>query len=78
MAMFYLSSALAGAFSGLLAAGIAQMDGLGGYEGKCCVKNVLREACVIVLTIMTLFVCRLEMDVSQPNQNDQLPLLTFA
>ncbi|KAK3616692.1 hypothetical protein LTR56_025795 [Elasticomyces elasticus] len=33
MAMFYLSSALSGAFSGLLAAGIAQMDGLGGYEG---------------------------------------------
>lgn len=33
MAMFYLSSALSGAFSGLLAAGIAQMNGLGGYEG---------------------------------------------
>ena len=33
MAMFYLASALSGAFSGLLAAGIAQMDGLGGYEG---------------------------------------------
>ncbi|KAL1588090.1 hypothetical protein WHR41_03413 [Cladosporium halotolerans] len=33
MAMFYLSSALSGAFSGLLAAGIAQMRGLGGYEG---------------------------------------------
>ena len=26
-------SALSGAFSGILAAGIAQMDGLGGYEG---------------------------------------------
>lgn len=33
MAMFYLSSAASGAFSGLLAAGIAQMDGLGNYEG---------------------------------------------
>jgi len=33
MAMFYLSSALSGAFSGLLAAGIAQMRGVGGYEG---------------------------------------------
>lgn len=32
-ALFYLSSAIAGAFSGLLAAGIAQMDGIGGYEG---------------------------------------------
>ena len=30
---FYCASALSGAFSGLLAAGIAQMDGAGGYEG---------------------------------------------
>lgn len=30
---FYFTSALSGGFSGLLAAGIAQMDGLGGYEG---------------------------------------------
>ncbi|THV74602.1 MFS general substrate transporter [Aureobasidium pullulans] len=30
---FYCMSALSGAFSGLLAAGIAQMDGTGGYEG---------------------------------------------
>ncbi|KAK3721289.1 hypothetical protein LTR37_003164 [Vermiconidia calcicola] len=34
MAMFYLSSAASGAFSGLLAAGLAQMDGLGGYEAS--------------------------------------------
>lgn len=33
MAMFYLPSAASGAFSGLLAAGIAQMSGVGGYEG---------------------------------------------
>ncbi|KAF2211028.1 hypothetical protein CERZMDRAFT_44134 [Cercospora zeae-maydis SCOH1-5] len=33
MAMFYMSSAASGAFSGLLAAGIAQMRGLGGYNG---------------------------------------------
>lgn len=33
MAMFYCASAASGAFSGLLAAGLAQMDGLGGYEG---------------------------------------------
>jgi predicted MFS family arabinose efflux permease len=33
MALFYCASALAGAFSGLLAAGIAKMDGLGNYEG---------------------------------------------
>lgn len=30
---FYCFSALSGAFSGMLAAGIAQMDGVGGYEG---------------------------------------------
>lgn len=33
MAMFYFSSAASGAFSGLLAAGIAKMNGLGGLEG---------------------------------------------
>ena len=33
IAYFYCTSALSGAFSGLLAAGIAQMDGVGGYEG---------------------------------------------
>lgn len=32
-ALFYCAAAVAGAFSGLLAAGIAQMDGLGGQEG---------------------------------------------
>ncbi|KAL4943532.1 hypothetical protein BDV06DRAFT_210938 [Aspergillus oleicola] len=30
---FYCASALSGAFSGLLAAAIAEMDGVGGYEG---------------------------------------------
>ncbi|KAL2818818.1 putative MFS transporter [Aspergillus cavernicola] len=33
IAIFYCASALSGAFSGLLAAGIAQMDGVGGQEG---------------------------------------------
>lgn len=33
IAVFYCASALSGAFSGLLAAGIAKMDGVGGYEG---------------------------------------------
>lgn len=33
ISFFYCFSALSGAFSGLLAAGIAQMDGVGGYEG---------------------------------------------
>ena len=31
--MFYCSSAMSGAFSGLLAFAIAKMDGIGGYEG---------------------------------------------
>ncbi|KAJ4413504.1 hypothetical protein N0V82_008491 [Gnomoniopsis sp. IMI 355080] len=33
MACFYWASAVSAAFSGLLAAGITQMDGLGGYQG---------------------------------------------
>lgn len=33
VALFYCASAASGAFSGLLAAAIAKMDGLGGYEG---------------------------------------------
>ncbi|PLB36953.1 putative MFS transporter [Aspergillus candidus] len=33
LACFYCASALSGAFSGVLAAGIAKMDGAGGYEG---------------------------------------------
>ncbi|CZT16308.1 related to permease of the major facilitator superfamily [Ramularia collo-cygni] len=33
MACFYLSSALSGAFSGMLAAGIAQLDGVAGLRG---------------------------------------------
>ncbi|CAG8934146.1 unnamed protein product [Penicillium salamii] len=33
IAVFYTASALAGAFSGMLAAGIAQMDGVGGLAG---------------------------------------------
>jgi MFS family permease len=33
IAWFYCSSSMSGAFSGLLAAAIAQMDGVGGYEG---------------------------------------------
>lgn len=33
IALFYTASALAGAFSGVLAFGIAKMDGVGGFEG---------------------------------------------
>lgn len=34
IAYLYNTSAIASAFSGLLAAGIAEMDGAGGYEGE--------------------------------------------
>lgn len=30
---FFMTGALSGAFGGLLAAGLSQMDGIGGYEG---------------------------------------------
>lgn len=33
IAIFFTASAIAGAFSGLLAFGIAKMDGTAGYEG---------------------------------------------
>lgn len=33
IAIFFTASAIAGAFSGLLAFAIAKMDGVGGYEG---------------------------------------------
>ena len=36
---FYCMSALSGAFSGVLAAGIAEMDGIGGYEGMLYPSN---------------------------------------
>lgn len=38
---FYCTSALSGAFSGLLAAALAKMDGVGGYEGEDILFGVL-------------------------------------
>jgi MFS family permease len=56
IASFYFASALSGAFSGLLAAGIAQMKGLGGYAGwrwifiiEGIVTVVLGIACFFML-----------------------------
>ncbi|KAM5350738.1 hypothetical protein ACJ41O_007243 [Fusarium nematophilum] len=56
IAYFYCTSALSGAFSGLLAAGIAQMDGVGGYEGwrwifilEGIVTVILGVACFFLL-----------------------------
>lgn len=42
IAIFFTASAIAGAFSGLLAFGIANMDGVGGYEGWRWVNIPLR------------------------------------
>lgn len=56
IALFYTASALAGAFSGLLAFGIAKMDGLGGYEGWRWIfligKSIKQTALFTVLTII--------------------------
>lgn len=53
---FYCASSLSGAFSGLLAAAIAQMDGVGGYEGwrwifilEGLVTVILGAACIFLL-----------------------------
>jgi hypothetical protein len=41
IAVFFTASAIAGAFSGLLAFGIAKMDGTAGYEGWRWVSRLL-------------------------------------
>lgn len=54
IALFYSSSALSGAFSGLLAYAIAKMDGLGGLQGWRWIF-VIEGAASVVVGIMTLF-----------------------
>jgi sugar phosphate permease len=54
IAYFYCTSALSGAFSGLLAAGIAQMDGVGGYEGWRWIF-ILEGIATVVLGVMSFF-----------------------
>ncbi|EGY20131.1 hypothetical protein VD0004_g410 [Verticillium dahliae] len=51
---FYCMSALSGAFSGLLAAGIAKMDGVGGYEGWRWIF-LIEGIITVALGIMTFF-----------------------
>ncbi|KAH6664729.1 major facilitator superfamily domain-containing protein [Plectosphaerella plurivora] len=51
---FYCASALSGAFSGLLAAAIAQLDGLGGYEGWRWIF-ILEGLATVVLGVATFF-----------------------
>ncbi|KAF6792050.1 transporter C1002.16c-like protein 24 [Colletotrichum sojae] len=54
IAWFYCTSALSGAFSGLLAAAIAKMDGVGGYEGWRWIF-ILEGIVTIVLGVCTFF-----------------------
>ncbi|KAF2177429.1 putative MFS transporter [Zopfia rhizophila CBS 207.26] len=51
---FYCASALSGAFSGLLAAAIAKMDGVGGYEGWRWIF-LLEGIVTVVLGVMCFF-----------------------
>lgn len=41
IALLYTSAATGGAFSGILAYGIAKMDGVGGYEGWRWVSSLM-------------------------------------
>jgi MFS family permease len=52
IAIFFTASAIAGAFSGLLAFAISKMDGVGGYEGwrwvwllGYCLDNADTKSC---------------------------------
>lgn len=54
IAVFYCASALSGAFSGLLAAGIAQMDGVGGQEGWRWIF-LLEGLVTVILGVMCFF-----------------------
>lgn len=54
IAVFYCASSLSGAFSGLLAAGIAKMDGVGGYEGWRWIF-ILEGLVTVILGVMCFF-----------------------
>ena len=54
LACFYCASALSGAFSGLLAAGIARMNGVGGYEGWRWIF-ILEGLATVVLGVASFF-----------------------
>ncbi|KAJ5667669.1 uncharacterized protein N7477_006239 [Penicillium maclennaniae] len=54
LAVFYCASALSGAFSGLLAAGIAKMSGVGGLEGWRWIF-ILEGIATVVLGVLCFF-----------------------
>lgn len=54
LSIFYCASALSGAFSGLLAAGIAKMSGVGGYEGWRWIF-ILEGLATVVLGVLCFF-----------------------
>lgn len=54
LAVFYCASALSGAFSGLLAAGIAKMSGVGGLEGWRWIF-ILEGIVTVVLGVLCFF-----------------------
>ncbi|KAM0554048.1 hypothetical protein ACHAPJ_007123 [Fusarium lateritium] len=54
IALFYTASALAGAFSGLLAFGIAKMDGVGNYEGWRWIF-ILEGIATVLAGVLTFF-----------------------
>ncbi|KAF5008488.1 hypothetical protein FDECE_5247 [Fusarium decemcellulare] len=54
IALFYTASALAGAFSGLLAFGIARMDGVGNYEGWRWIF-ILEGLATVLAGVLTFF-----------------------
>lgn len=54
LAFFYCASALSGAFSGLLAAAIAKMNGVGGYAGWRWIF-IIEGLATIVLGVVSFF-----------------------
>ena len=51
IAIFFTASAIAGAFSGLLAFAISKMNGVGGYEGWrwVCLLNIISIGSILIL-----------------------------
>lgn len=80
ISIFYCASSLSGAFSGLLAAGIAEMDGVGGYSGWQWIF-ILEGLLTIALGVMTFFLLvdspRLSGKWLNPEEIRYLELQTF-